>query len=378
MTAHAKLSASGAHRWMACPGSVAAEDGLPDVSSPFAVEGTEAHNIMEVALRTGRPAEEFTEDGEMSSNVQMYVDYVRAIAHNHNSEAAHIDIERRVDYSDWVPGGFGTADTIVLLNGALHVIDLKYGMGVKVFAKDNPQAQLYALGAYAFYEGFLDIERVHVSIVQPRLDHIDEWEIGVDDLLRFGEVARAAAEATEDPNALRIPGEKQCRFCKAKTTCPALAKLTADTLLVDFDQLDAPPAPDTLTDEQLASALKNKPLIEAWLKAVSDIVRNRLDGEEGFPGFKLVEGRSNRKWVDEDKAAFLMREQWMWPDDKIYTSSLISPSQAEKLAGKNIRPALQELITKPAGAPTVAPEDDPRPPLTRASADDFDVVDDDD
>ena len=377
MTAHAKLSASGAHRWMACPGSVAAEEGLPDVSSPFAVEGTEAHNIMEVTLRTGRPAEEFAEDGEMSSNVQMYVDYVRAIAHNPDGPAGFpIDIEKRVDYSDWVPDGFGTADTIVLLNGALHVIDLKYGMGVRVFAKDNPQAMLYALGAYAFYDTFLDIERVHVSIVQPRLDHIDEWEIGVDDLLRFGEVARAAAEATEDPNALRIPGEKQCRFCKAKTTCPALAKLTADTLLVDFDQLDAPPAPDTLTDEQLAGALKNKPLIEAWLKSVQDIVKDRLDAGTPFPGFKLVEGRSNRQWGDENEALAYLLET-IGPD-KTYERKMVSPAAAERLVGKKNKDTLSGFITKPTGAPTVAPDDDPRPPLARATADDFDIVDDDD
>jgi hypothetical protein len=355
---------------MACPGSVAAEAGIPDQTSSFAEEGTLAHELMEDALNLGIPCSKLSLDKEMSGHVQTYVDYVGSLMNR--GDIAFI--ERRVDFSEWVPGGFGTADTVILGGNRIHIVDLKYGKGVPVYAENNPQAMLYALGAYAEFVFVADFETVGVSIVQPRLDNISEWEISVTDLLKFGETARAAAEATQDPNAKRIPGEKQCRFCKAKGTCPALYKMTADTLMADFEQIDEAPQPNKLTDEQLRVAIENKPLIEAWLASVELVVKQRLIEGEGFEGFKLVEGRTMRKWSDEDQAGETL--SYLIGESSAYTKKIISPAQAEKALGKAEKHQIADMIVSPRGAVTLAKQSDPRPAITPVSAD-FDALDGD-
>ena len=372
MTLHAKLSASGAHRWMACPGSVAAEDGLPDRTSSFAEEGTRAHEVMEQALMNQRPCSDFTTDNEMAEYVQIYVDYVEATRAK-LGKPTWMFVERRVDFSEWVPGGFGTADTIIVSDEVIHIVDQKYGKGVQVYAENNPQAQLYALGAYAELNFMTDIKVVRISIVQPRLDHISEWEISITDLLKFGETVREAALDTANPNAKRVPGEKQCRFCKAKATCPALYKLTEQTLMADFEQLDEAPPANRLTDEQMRVVLENKTLVEAWLVSVENLAKERLASGASFSGFKLVEGRSVRKWTNED--AVIDKLEYFMPSEDIYTRKLISPAQAEKLLGKKNKGAIEDLIEKPKGAPTLAKDSDPRPAITAAILD-FDALDD--
>lgn len=372
MSAHAKLSASGAHRWIACPGSVKAEEGLPDKTSSFAEEGTLAHDIVEKALRLGFNCDTLCDRPDLAhiaEPAQVYVDYVRALPGKLRF------VETRVDFSEWVPGGFGTADSIVIdeETATLQIADLKFGKGVRVDAQNNPQGMLYALGAYSMFSFLHEIERVKIAIVQPRIDNISEWEISIHDLLKWGEVARAAAEETTNPVAKRVPGEKQCRFCKAKATCPALMKMTEQTLLMDFEAHDKPLAPNKLTDEQLAEALKARPVIEAWLNAVETLVKTRLADGEAFPGWKLVEGRANRAWIDEDVAARMLVETL---GDAAFNHKLITPSQAEKALGKARKKTLDTLIFKPQGKASLAPLSDPRPSIT-ASADDFDEIVDD-
>jgi hypothetical protein len=387
MTAHAKLGASNAHRWMVCPGSVSAEDGLPDQTSAFAQEGTDAHELAEQALRMahlppdhvekrdwGKYADiksneylDLLEDQAMADYVRVYTDYVNRLA----VDCDTIDIEQRVSYADWVPGGFGTADAIIVKGDTLHVCDLKYGMGVRVDAEDNPQGMLYALGAWAATELVYDVDTVKIHIIQPRLDHISEWEISVDALLRWAELAKQCAEATQDENAVRVPGEKQCRFCKAKASCKALADYTESIIMADFDDLENMPKANTLTDDQMRVALEAKPLIEGWLSAIEAQVRDRLQSGGDFPGYKLVEGRSLRQWVDDpDTVETTLTD--LLDQHAFVEPKLVSPSQAEKLLGKKNKSLIADLIVKPSGKPTLAPISDKRPAINLTD-DDFDA-----
>jgi len=366
--AHASLGASNAHRWLYCPGSVKAEDGLPNTSSPFAEEGTRAHDLAELALTTVPAALDLFEDQDMANHVRVYTEYVERLS----AGADLVLIEERVDYSDWVDGGFGTADAVVVRGDTLHVVDLKYGMGVPVSAEDNPQGMLYGLGAYAAVGAIVEVTRVVISIIQPRLDSISEWEISLADLLRWAEWVSARAEATKADDAPRVPGEKTCRWCKAKHNCAALLKQTTDALMTEFDDLENLPNPDTLTDAQIATALAAKGLIEGWLSAVASHVKGRLEDGVGFEGYKLVAGRSSRNWSDSEAAEKTLRDM-IGPDRAIVTT-LISPAQAEKALGAKRKADIADLIATKTGAPTLAPESDKRPAINISDSD-FDVVD---
>ena len=368
MTLHAKLSASGAHRWMPCPGSVKAESGIKDKSSSFAEEGTLAHSVADLALGQNKDCHEVCDDAEMAAFVQIYVDYVRSF-----QPYDYRYFEERVSFEEWVPGGFGTSDAIILTGKTIRICDLKYGKGVRIYAENNPQAMLYALGAYSSFGWLANVETVEIAIIQPRLDHISEWPISITDLLKWGEIARQKAEETEDPNAKRVPGEKQCRFCKAKGTCPALLKLTQDVILADFEDLTPTVAANKLTDDQMRKIMEAKSLIEAWLGAVEGVVKDRLLTDGVFPGFKMVEGRSVRKWIDEDIVGTTLQDVM---GEEAYTKKLITPTQAEKILGKAKKEKLNGLIIKPRGAPALAPESDPRPSINLSDCD-FEALDND-
>lgn len=377
-TKHSNLGASSAHRWLACPGSVAAIEALPigDTSSPFAIEGTAAHELSELTLRKnkqpqywiGKTLEEMDDwvvDEEMADYVQVYTDYCRAIAR----DADEVFIEQTVSYEDWVPQGFGTNDFGALLveDKRIKIADLKYGKGVQVDAENNPQAMLYALGTYAEYGWVSEFDYIDIAIVQPRLNHISEWTISVKDLLKWAEWVSQRAEIALSKDAERVPGEKQCRFCEAKPTCKALMKYTEDIIMAEFDDLDDMPSPDTLSDKELRKVLEMKGLIEGWLSSVETVVRERLEGGESFDGFKLVEGRSLRKWTNEQTAAETLTEAL--GADVAFKSTLISPAQAEKVLKKDERKLLDDIVVKPAGKPTLVPESDKRPAINLTDED---------
>lgn len=366
MKAHAKLSASGSHRWINCPGSVKAEEGLPDTRSHFADEGTAAHELAEHVLINYPHLFAFQYEGlkhpthdaltvsyEMCAAVQAYVDYVLTVSKN-----CDLDQEVRLDFSDWVPEGFGTSDALAFDGTTVHVIDFKYGKGVMVDAYQNTQAILYALGALKRFD-FYDPEYFHVHIVQPRIDHISEWRITRDELLALGEWIKNAANEALKPDAPRIPGEKQCQFCKAKATCPALAKHTENVLMSSFDDLTLQ-NPDKLTNEQLRKAMDAKKLIVSWLDAVEDHISLIINESGTFPGYKLVEGRSLRQWSNDAEAE--KRLVSLLGNDA-FERKVLSVAKAEKALGKKRISDISDLIEKPKGKPTLAPESDSRPSI---------------
>ena len=359
--AHAKLSASGSARWMNCPGSVAAEEPYPQKpSSVFALEGTRAHEVAEKCFRKNCDAEKFIGeiiegeeiDQDMTYYVQQYVDYVRSF----ETDDCEMLIEERLDFSHLVPGGFGTGDNIIILpkEKTVHIFDLKYGKGVEVHAFENTQAQLYASGVLNEF-GFLhDIEKIHIHIVQPRLRNYDEWSISREDLLEFGKVASEKAQLALSPGAPRVPGNKQCQWCAAKGDCNVLATFMEEVITATFDDLDDM-STDVLSDERKKQILDNKKLISDFVGAVEATVFAQLEEGKPFKGYKLVEGRSVRQYLDGAEEV-LQKEL----GDDAYSKKLIGITAAEKKLGK---PRMNELTHKPVGKPTLAPEADKRKPI---------------
>ena len=375
MTIHAKLSASSSHRWLACPGSIKAEKGYANSSSDHANEGSAAHWLGETCLESGQQASEFlgqTIDDydvgvtdEMVDAVQQYLDYVRSLGGTRL-------VEQRVDFSHVVPEGFGTADAIVMSGNTLHIVDLKYGKGIKVYAENNSQAMLYALGVLHDYDYLFQPEKIVLTIVQPRLDHIDEWEVTMDQLATFAAFAQQAASLALQDNAPRYPSDKACRWCKAKAECVALKTDIEQTLAASFDDISAMPLPDKLTLEQISNILSSKKLVTSFLEAVEKFAMTRLSNGEEMPGFKLVAGRSNRVIADEDFAVRILHQSGYKDEDIYKPTALKSIAELEKLMGKKeFSLTLGDVVVKPEGEPTIAPTSDPRAPLAVVNANDF-------
>lgn len=396
MSAHARLSPSGAHRWMACPGSVVLEADYPDTGSLYADEGTAAHTLASWCLEDGMDADQylggeivvgerkFVVDTAMADYVQDYVKLVRDYA-----KGGSLFVEQRVPIGHLTgeTDAGGTSDAVVLHRNEMVVIDLKYGMGVKVYAEDNPQLMMYALGAYEQFGLAWEGDTVTMVIHQPRLNHVAEWSIPLAVLLDFAaQVRDAAATVAEALSVADIgvdsylnPGEKQCRFCKAKASCPALRAEVADVVhsaatLDDFADL-VPQVPDSQTgDNYLSVAMSKVDLVEQWCKAVRAEVERRLLAGQTVEGYKLVEGkRGNRKWRSEAEAEALMKSMRL-RQDEMFDFKLISPTKAEKLLKDQPKrwAKVADLITQDAGKPSVAQETDKRPRVTVSSvADDF-------
>lgn len=365
MTKHARLGASKAHRWITCPASVAMEATLPDETSFFAAEGTAAHTLAELCLTQGHTPEQyigstvegFEVDEHMAEHVATYVDYI-------NMQTGLKMFEVRVDYSNYAEGGFGTADCIVANAGIMQVIDLKFGQGVKVFAKDNAQLMLYALGAFHQHGFDFQIDTVAMTIVQPRLDHIDTYTMRVVDLLQWAKlVVRPAAEEAMSRDPSFNPSKSACRFCKAKASCRALAKHNLDLTIGRFENLDEieVQTPHSLTPDEISKLLPNLDMLISWAQAVQSHATSVIKNGGVIPNFKLVEGRSMRRWQDESKATEKVLQIL---GDDAFTSKLKSPAQVEKLLGRKRCGEVSDLIVKPAGRPTLTTADDPRPEMS--------------
>lgn len=393
MTLHAKLSASGSKRWMNCPGSVRLEKQFPDNNNEYAAYGSAAHSLAEICLKNNQnadshlgsvltypykpPSADIKVDEEMVEGVQEYLDYVR----NLKGESF---FEKRVDFSNWVPEGFGTADFGALEQNTLTLVDLKFGKGVQVFAENNTQGILYALGAYNEYDFLYDIKTIRIVIVQPRLDHIDEWDISLDELLEWGDILKQKAlEALADDPPL-VPGEEQCKFCRAKSTCRALANHNVALAAEDFTKigpLDSIDNPITVTDplklspEEIGFLLTQTKLFSDWISALEGHALSEMLAGRDIPGFKLVEGRSLRIWKNEKEAIKELKRLQLKKAD-LFTEKFISPAQAEKVfkQKKLDATALKPLVVKPIGKKTFAPEDDNRPTVRSDAITDFEKV----
>lgn len=389
MAAHALLSPSGASRWIACPRSARLEQSFPDRAGQAAAEGTLAHELAELMIgfklgRVKKPA--YTKalkviqsnelySVEMLNYMDEYSAYVLEEFHNVQAHTPDADIflETRLDMTDYVPEGFGTGDVCIVADHVLNFIDLKYGKGVPVDATENKQMMLYALGLIKEYAHLYDAHTVRMTIYQPRLDSISTWEIAVDDLLDWAEtVLKPAAKLAFEGKGEFSPG-KHCQFCKAKAVCRANADWNLEAAKNEFTN------PDLLSEAEVAEVLERSASLKKWLTSVEDyaLMKAIHDGTQ-WPGLKLVEGRSNRRYIDENAVVVRLCEAGV-DKDKIYKpQSLVGITELQKNIGKTLfTQIIEPLLEKPPGAPTLVSEEDPRPvysdPKSAASdfADDF-------
>lgn len=381
-TAHSPVGPSSGDRWINCPGSVNATRGIQDESTEFAAEGSFAHLIAEMARDQDKPAKDFigwsctidgfkfTCDKSMADYVQQFIDYVNQFECDENLN------EGRVHFDAWVQGGFGTLDAALLDDGTTTIVDLKYGKGIKVYAEDNTQLKLYALGLFQEYGDMYEIENFRLVVVQPRLDHIDEWEISLDELLVWAnEVVEPAAEETLKDTAHFKAGD-WCRWCKISATCKTRYDSIKDALL---DEIEDIRDPNEMGNEELGEAMDLVPLIAKWCKEIEERVKDLVLAGENIPGsdgefYKMVEGRGSRSWKDPEAAEKSMRNYKVKVSD-IFIKKMISPAQAEKLdsIGKD-HPLLKKHVVKKKGKPALVPGSDPRPPY-KTAVDEMDDLD---
>lgn len=373
--AHAKFSPSGAHRWLSCPGSVALEATLPDSGTIHAEEGVAAHLIGSLKLQN-EPVELLADpllERHWSEEMDELTDkYVQTVLDYRGADGTlFIETELDISHITGEHGAHGTADAIILRDDEVTVIDLKYGRGVEVSAVDNPQLKMYALAAYEVAKMMGAAPRMaRMVIYQPRVSlkpsewtcSYDELRAWADDVVRPATVDAAMAQQCGAEKYLH-PGEKQCQFCKAKATCPALYRHVSQTVAVDFDDLTT--AKEAPVDV-LAHSMAQVDLIESWCKAVRAETERRLVAGIQVPGFKIVQGRMGaRKWASEEEITDLFKRMRLKVED-MYDLTLISPTQAEKLKkrgtiGERQWAKVEQFITRNEGKPSVAPESDPRP-----------------
>ena len=360
---HALLGPSSSERWLACPPSARLEEKFPDETTVYAAEGTHAHEVCELKLLNlidggNRVPALFIPTEEMEETTDAYRDFVEEEynAAKAKTKDARLLVEQELDFADYVPEGFGTSDAVIVSDTALEVIDFKYGKGVPVSAKGNPQLRLYALGAYLALSPLYDFDTVKMAIFQPRIDYITNDEISVEGLLDW-------AENYVKPRAeLAFKGEGEfnvgdhCRFCKASAVCRARAE-------VAFGVIEAATKEDaTLSDEEIAGVLDKLDTTEEWISSIRAYVQAKAINEGyKWPGYKLVESRTIRKITNPIKALELLNQEGFDTED-VTNFKLKGISELEKIVGKQrFNELMGGLIEKPQGQPTLVKESDRRP-----------------
>lgn len=372
MAKHAALSASSSHRWMNCPPSVRLTEHIADSGSIYAAEGSEAHALCEYKLRRllGMDAENPLDcpgglqyyDSTMEDAANGYVAFVMELLEEIRKTCSDpiVMVEQRLNFSRWVKDGFGTGDAVIVADGILQIVDFKYGTGVPVSAEDNSQMRLYALGALDMFGELYDVDTVKMTIYQPRLSNISTDSVSKDDLLDWAEstlrpVAELAYKGEGEMNA-----GSWCRFCKLRTTCRKRAEANLALAQHDFK------LPPTLSDEEIAIILDQLDDLTSWAADIREYALTAALSGTHFDGWKLVEGRANRRYTNEEAVAQAVIGSGHDP----YERKLLGITAMEKLLGKKqFATLLADLVERPQGKPTLVPASDKRPEMTNAKND---------
>ncbi|MBS1776005.1 MAG: DUF2800 domain-containing protein [Bacteroidetes bacterium] len=370
---HSLLSPSSASRWLRCTPSARLEESFTDKAGEAAAEGTLAHSLGELLIKNQLKLiskavfnKEFKAikenkfyDAAMQEHAENYAAYVLerfSEAKSHTPDAV-LYLEQRLDMTRYVPEGFGTGDAVIIANGVLDINDLKYGKGVTVFAENNPQMKLYALGALDEFDFMYEIHTVRMTIFQPRIDNISTWELPVSELRAWAEEElKPRAALAFDGGGDYTPGA-HCQFCRAKATCKANADFNLEIAKHEFK------AERLMSDDEIADVLNRAPLFTAWLSAVLEHALDQaVNHGKRWPGFKLVEGKSNRVYTDEEKVAEFLIKEHKYSEDIIYQPrKILGITAMEKALGKGVfASTLNGYIIKPPGKPTLVPISDKR------------------
>ena len=372
---HAVLSASSSHRWLNCNPSARLEQEFEDRETEAAAEGTAAHALAEhklrkaLKMRSSRPQSQFDSD-EMEEHTDSYVEFVLEQLDRAKQYCTDpmILIEQKLDFSCYVPDGFGTGDCLIIADKSLHIIDFKYGLGVLVDAYENPQMMLYALGALRIFDSLYDIEKVSMSIFQPRRENVSTWSIPVTELKQWAdETLKPKAELAYAGKGEYVPGA-WCQFCKAAVKCRARADARMELAKYEFA------LPPLLTDAEIEDILGKLDDLTKWANEIIAYAQDAaINHGKHWTGFKVVESKTNRKYTDE--AAVIEAANAAGYHD-IYKKSLISITEMEKLMGKKtFSEILGEYVKKPQGKPTLVPASDKRPAIiTTGANNDFNEI----
>ena len=376
MSTHAFLSPSASHRWLMCPPSAKLNATLPDQTSPYAKQGTDAHELCAylVEKTLGRDVKDPTEnldyyDEEMQMCAEGYAEFVMQELElaKQTCPDTEVLIEQKVDFSKWVEGGKGTADCILLSDGTAEIIDYKNGLGVMVSSESeefggNPQLMCYSLGVIDMFDGIYNIDTIRMAIYQPRRDNLSVYEMSKADLLKWADEVLAPTAALAMKGEGEFKAGSHCQFCKCKATCRKRAEFNLEMAQYDFAM------PDTLEDHEVEAILMKVDQLTSWADDVKEYALNQaLQGKE-YENFKVVEGRSVRKYTDEDAVAFAVKDAGFDPFEK----KLLGITAMTSLLGKKkFEDLLGGMIMKPPGKPTLVPKSDKRPAMKNTAQEDF-------